>query len=229
MKSFQIGATLKSYTYSEPSIDVEHKGLLYGIWGEWLWGSPLGNGRTTGDLVFGTIDYSGSYTDGVGNEFPLNSTTQDIIGKVTSRFEFGPNPGLIFFAGFGGRYLYDMGNGPEFYQRKGLWFFIPVGGYISADTSSGKLFLDLQYDYIVYGKFESRLSDVLAGYPTIEHTQSGYGLTLTGGLQNEDYSFAAFYELWKLNESNAVEFQSFTFTEPENTGTVFGLKLGYKF
>lgn len=232
-KDFQFGVTLKNYEYSEPSIDVSHKGLLYGIWGEWLWGSAMGNGRTLADLVFGTLNYHGGYYDEFSNFTPVEADTLDVITKIATRLEYPVAPGIAGFAGFGGRYLYDMGNNPDnltiFYRRTGLWFFVPVGLNLNLDSSVGKIFFDLQYDFIVYGKFESRLGDSLAGAPTISHTQTGYGLTLTSGLQNDDYSAAVFYETWNLNKSNGVQYGISTFTEPQNSSTAIGLKLGYKF
>ena len=227
VKNFQVGLTLKQYEYLEPSIDVEHRGLLYGLWGEWLWGSALGNGRTTGDLVFGTIDYSGGYYE-AGNFFPADSTTFDVITKVSTRFEYKVAPSANIFAGLGGRYYYDLGKESYFYRRMGTYVFIPVGGFVELDTEMGKLTFDLQYDFVVYGNIQSKLSDA-GPFPDITQTQSGYGLSFAAGWQNDDYSGALFYEKWFLNESNVVSTTSGDFVEPENWSNVIGLKLGYKF
>ena len=226
-KDFQAGLKLEQYEYLEPSIDVQHKGLLYGVWGEWLWGSALGNGRTTGDLVTGTIDYSGGYYE-AGNYFPDTATTFDVITKVSSRLEYPVAPGANIFAGLGARYLYDLGNKSYFYRRTGKWVFIPLGGNIELETSIGKIFFDLQYDFIVYGNMHSQLSDAIPA-PDVDHSQSGSGLSLTAGLQNEQYSAALFYEKWSLNESNTVVADGVPYIEPENSSTAVGLKLGYKF
>ena len=226
-KNFQAGILLKQYNYVEPAF-VDHTGLLYGVWGEWLWGSALGNGRANGDIVFGNIAYEGSKCDNVSCE-PLSSSTLDVISKVSTRLEYNILPGVGVFAGLGGRYLYDKGADTSHYRRTGMWAFIPVGGFVTINTAIGQLLFDLQYEHIVYGTMQSKLSDVSSIYEDITHSQSGSGLALSAGLQTDEYSVTLFSEQWNLDRSNTVETNSGFYTEPANYSTVTGLKLGYKF
>lgn len=227
-KNFQIGAELRQYHYTEPGY-VDHTGLMYGFWGEWLWNSALGKGRTVGDFVFGSLNYDGALCDASNKCTPYKSSTKDYITKISTRLEYSLNSNTSLFSGLGLRYLYDKGVGIGFYQRTGTWFYLPLGGYINFETSIGTLVLDLQYDFIVYGNFRSNLSDVSSSFTDLSHSQSGYGLSAEGGLKLDDYSVSAFYQLWDLNESDTVVSNGLYFIEPKNNSTSFGLKLGYRF
>ena len=227
-KSFDFGLELRQYKYVEPGF-VEHNGLLYGVWGEWLWQSAMGSGRTYGNLLFGALSYEGALCDNSNNCTPYSASTNDIIAKGATRLEFNVTSGLNLFAGLGGRYLYDKGEGVGFYQRIGTWLFLPVGVNYGFDTSLGKIILDAEYDLIFYGSFRSNLSAVSSSFKDLTHTQSGHGLALSSTLQLEDYSLGAYYELWDLNESNTLESNGLFFIEPKNNSQSFGLKVGLKF
>ncbi|AGH95321.1 hypothetical protein [Pseudobdellovibrio exovorus] len=228
-KSFTLGAELRSYAYSEPSL-VEHSGLMYGVWAEWYWSSALGNGKLYGNFLYGLLDYKGQLCNQLNNCVPYEAKTKDMIAKVATRFEFEVQKTFRFFAGLGFRYLYDMGEGVGFYQRTGQWVFIPVGAELDFNSDIGKFSAELEYDQIIYGKIRSNLSDVGGGYEDLEMDQTGYGIVV--GLSyrwNPDWKLGGFYERWDLNRSNSVSTNGQTFVEPKNHSDSFGLRVGYLF
>ena len=227
-KSFQFGIELRQYKYEEPGF-VEHNGLLYGFWGEWLWRSAMGSGRTNADILFGTLKYDGALCDISNNCTPYTANTKDIIAKGSIRLEFPLATSTNLITGIGGRYLYDKGEGIGFYQRTGTWLFLPAGVNFNLETSVGKLIFEAEYDYIFYGNFRSNLSEVGSSFTDLTHTQTGYGLYLSTGLQFNDFSISGFYELWDLNESNTVESNGLFFIEPKNDSKAFGVKAGFRF
>jgi hypothetical protein len=225
--AFLIGVEARQYRYSEPGY-VEHAGLLYGIWGEWNWTSAIGDGKVYGDVVFGSITYNGSAcSTQTGNCVPLQAPTTDIIGRLNSRLEYYLNYNFDVFGGVGYRYLFDRGEGGSFYDRTGQWLFLPVGAGFNFSTGWGRGFFELEYDWLLMGTFDSKLSQAVSTAPDLHHEQnSGFGVIVATGLEfAENYKLQAFFELWKLDKTAAIQ----TYTEPDNNSESYGLKLGYKF
>lgn len=224
-KNFLIGSEIRDYKYSEPGF-VSHTGLLYGVWGDWYWGSRLGNGKTHAEFLYGSLFYSGALCDLSNNCTAYSSTTQDFITKVNTRLEYSLKESLLLFLGIGHRFLYDRGNGVGFYTRTGNWVYLPLG----AGFQYRKFLLDIEYDLIVYGSFKSNLSEVSTTFTDLTHSQKGYGLVLSLGYElNELWSLQGIYESWNLDESDPVASGGSLFVEPKNNSQSVGLKLGYFF
>ncbi len=90
---------------------------------------------------------------------------------------------------------------------------------------------ELEYDWVMYGRFVSNLSEVSSTFADITHQQNkGYGLLFTAGLQlSRQWTVYGFYESWNLDQSDVVQSKNFFFIEPQNYSQSFGLKAGYHF
>lgn len=230
-KNFLIGAEVRNYIYSEPGF-VSHEGLLFGIWGEWLWTSGLGDGKIYGNLFYGALTYNGSACNLSGTVCnPLTATTHDLITKINTRLEYKLSSVFQLFLGAGYRYLYDKGEGSSFYTRTGQWVYIPVGAALNMDSSLGNLLFELEYDYTFYGVVKSNLSEVSSTLNDVTSNQKGgYGLVATAGIQiNESLNAYVVYESWNANDSDVMESGGQSFIEPANNSQSYGIKLGYMF
>ncbi len=230
-KNFSVGGEIRYYNYTEPGF-VSHMGLLYGMWGEWLWTSALGNGKIYGNLLYGPLVYDGQACKISGGScVPLSATTQDIITKVNTRLEFKLNSAYYLFLGVGFRYLYDKGEGSSFYTRTGKWAYIPVGGGVNFETVMGKILIDFEYDYTVYGNVKSSLSEVSRLLNDITSNQKGgYGLVANLGMSiNKSLNAYLVYESWNAGDSDIQMSGSQFFQEPANNSQSYGVKLGYLF
>lgn len=231
-KSFVVGAEVRHYHYAEPGF-VEHIGQMYGVWGEWYWMSPIGKGKFYGNLLFGKLTYKGALCNTSGTCTPYQGPTNDVIGKVATRFEYDLNRSFMLFGGIGYRYLYDLGEGAGFYRRVGQWFFVPVGAAVRmpGDASgSGAWQLEIEYDHIVMGQIKSDLSQARPNYDDLTLSQTGYGLAVKVGYQfTAEWSVEAIYERWDLQESESGTTNNETFREPKNHSDSYGLRIGYSF
>ncbi len=230
-KSLALGGEVRNYTYTEPGV-MSHTGYLFGIWGEWNWNSALGFGQTSANLLFGALSYEGQACNLSGTSCtPLAATTNDIIVKVGVRLEHVFNPAFRIFYGGGFRYLYDKGEGASFYTRTGEWVFLPVGLKFETNTSLGNLFLELEYDYTIYGVIKSGLSEVSNTLNDVTSNQKGgYGLVISGGVNlTENLMTALIYESWNANDSDIMASGGQNFREPANLSQAIGLRVGYTF
>ena len=230
-KSFVIGGEVRNYTYTEPGF-VSHAGYLFGLWGEWNWNSALGNGNTTANLLFGALSYEGQACNLSGSSCsPLSATTNDMIIKLGVRLEQVINPAFRIFYGGGFRYLYDKGEGSSFYTRAGEWIFLPLGLAYEANTSMGNVFVEVEYDYTIYGVVKSALSEVSSTLNDITFNQNGgFGLVVSAGVNlAENLISAVVFESWNANDSDVMASGGQSFREPANSSQAFGLRLGYFF
>lgn len=230
-KSLVIGGEVRNYTYSEPGF-ISHSGYLFGLWGEWSWNSALGFGKTSANLLFGALSYEGEECNFSNTSCtPLSATTNDMIAKLGVRLEHVFNPAFRIFYGGGFRYLYDKGEGASFYTRTGEWVFLPVGLNFETDTSLGSLFLELEYDYTIYGVMKSGLSEVSSTLNDITSNQKGgYGLVISGGVNlTENIVTTLIFESWNANDSDVMVSGGLPRREPANSSQAFGLRVGYLF
>ena len=230
-KNLAIGGEVRQYSYAEPGF-VSHTGYLFGIWGEWSWDSALGFGKTSANLLFGALSYEGQACNLSGTTCtPLTATTNDMIAKIGARLEHVFNPAFRIFYGGGFRYLYDKGEGSSFYTRTGEWVFLPVGLNFETDTALGNIFLELEYDYTIYGVMKSGLSEVSSTLnDIISNQKGGYGLVVSGGIAlGENLTTALIYESWNANDSDIMASGGQNFREPANSSQAFGLRVGYSF
>lgn len=224
-----IAADSRYYYYNEPGL-VTHSGLLYGVWGVWNWTSFIGNGKLEGGVLYGEIEYDGALCDLSGTCTPHTATTTDVLTKVSSKLEYNLSKNIKLNVGAGLRYLYDRGNGSGFYQRNGMWIYLPLGLEIKFSVLRKAFSLSLDYEPIVFGQMKSNMSEVSSSFADITSTQTGYGATMTlSYFFGKQWLLSAYYELWDLNKSNTVVSNGASFTEPKNQANSAGMRLGYTF
>jgi hypothetical protein len=241
-KNLKIGAELVSYRYAEPGL-ISHSGFLYGVYGEGFWNPSVNvKGILAIDLIVGVLNYDGALCEVKTNVCTdYKAKTNDLIFRMTHRFEYSVSERFNIFAGPGIRYLIDKGDEPAFYTRLGTYIFAPIGFNFSVPTADDTLFLDLEYDLFLVGTMQSRLSEVNSTYSDITHTQkegSGHKITI-GYQQNKTHAnpitASLFFESWTIGASNLerlyVNGQPSTtaFVEPKNFSESFGVKVAVAF
>ncbi|MDD5058609.1 MAG: hypothetical protein PHQ60_12125 [Sideroxydans sp.] len=240
----EFGVTFSSYRYEEPSAYVSLTGDKFGL--SHTGTLVLGNDWYIKDDVrfaYGKVDYSGSgislgrpdwYCDAralMGRDFQVNS------------FVLSP------YAGFGYRYLFNDSRGYSStgaigYRRESNYFYMPMGVTHRIEVQSREvLATTLEFDYLLFGKQVTRLTDVLGynGYSAISDStnrqNSGYGFRLSAMYEMDDFSFGPFVNVWHINDSEVVP-QAVThygvtaieyLYEPKNQTTEYGVKAAFKF
>lgn len=229
--------------YREPSLDVEEEGWFGGFtaagqlaWQRW---QLRGDAR----LAYGRMDYTGSgRIDGI-SDFVFEGRA--VLGFVIPVGDSAITQALPY-AGYGYRMLYDdLGGhrsttGAAGYDRISQYHYIPVGVELTLAGPGGWTFKPAaEYDYLVRGYQESRLSEAVAGLSDLNNTQeSGYGLrasfmaaTVWNGRPVE---FGPFVRYWNIDDSDVqpVSFRGVTVGggyEPANETVEAGvaLKIGF--
>lgn len=230
------GFQVSSYDYRESSLDVKIKGEQFSgtllgtaaLGGQWF---LRGDARFSG----GAPDYSGSgHLDGTPNYI---GEVRAAIGRDLLRSHFGLSP----YVGLGYRYLlHDLrgttSTGAKGYRRESQYLFVPIGLEPRMTLANGaRLSLTAEFDPILRGWQESKLSDGIAAYPDIANRQKGgYGLRGEFNYQQARWSVGPFVNYWNVNQSSTDCETGPTGlfvcgTEPHNHTLEYGLQLRYRF
>jgi hypothetical protein len=244
---FDLRAELSYIKYEEPSIAVEEKGAMYGIYGAYnvrpKEDNPLKGFIDVYHLDahadYGALDYDGSGTvNDIGNYM---FEPRFWIGKD---LPLGVNSRITPYAGIGYRFLYDDGGGnitttgASGYDRRSQYLYAPVGMEAKIATHSDwQVGLTAEYDAFIRGWQDSYLSDV-AGYADIHNTQrKGYGLRGSMMLEKHtpafDIEIGPYIRYWNIGRSNIATSHgsavTFTGFEPANKSTEIGGQAGVRF
>ena len=111
-KPFQFGVHLENYRYTEPGL-VSHAGLMFGVHGAAAWAfSENASGLVSGELSSGELNYDGALCDVNTNVCTdYKAKTNDVIIRLTQRFDYFILNHFHVFGGPGFRYLIDRGQG----------------------------------------------------------------------------------------------------------------------
>lgn len=241
-----VGVSLQNYRYVEPGL-ISHNGILLGAWLNWDYKLiPQYSGKILADLATGNIDYDGALCDVDTNKcVDYKAKTNELIFKISHRFNFEVYQKINLFLGYGYRYIYDKGEGTGFYRRIGQYWLLPVG--VSASIPWAEMqtsfMMDFEYDFFVSGAIESFLSDVNHAYSDIKHEQNqGNALRITFGFEPDvteknplPWKVYLFYEKWLIGESDRVQLfisgqpSPNFFREPENRSEAIGVKIGWSY
>ncbi|QWD87673.1 hypothetical protein AOC06_03660 [Polynucleobacter paludilacus] len=245
----EIGATLSSYSYSEPSLSVSMKATNWGIdyTGTYAFGNDwfvLGNANYNN----GPVTYSGT-----GTQSGIPQYYYDFKGVVGYDFAFdGYN--LSPYAGFGYRFLSQQWGGTSTstgalgYDRQSTYNYLPIGliHRFAVNNNQAKIETTLEYDYLLSGNQYSGLASLngthsgttYSGIPNVNNSQnSGYGLNLTVMYKEESWGVGPYFKYWNIQQSNtnyatitkngsAVNYYEY---EPANNTKEYGIKAIYRF
>ena len=240
----ELGLTLSSYSYQEPSVSVGMTAINYGL--EYQKTSLLSGGQflLAGiDYAAGTDRYSGSGTLNVPKYYynaRLAIGTDWVYGSQI----------LSPYIGVGYRFLNQTGGGlttstgAVMYDRQSTYLYIPVGFKQRALTGDGGMLeSSFELDYLLAGNQFSGLSAMnnfgYTGSNDITNRQtSGYGLNASFMYRRPDgWSLGPYWKYWNIASSDLATWTyksgSTSYTksmyEPANTTEEFGFKALYQF
>jgi hypothetical protein len=242
--SDEIGVTMSSYSYSEPSLSVTNNATNFGIAYEKT-KSLQGNEFVLSEMeyVTGTDNYSGSGTASIPKYY-FNLKLAYAKTFNISDYVLAP------YIGIGYRFLDQNGagvtssTGAYAYDRQSTYIYLPVG-VKRRDKLQNNAILETtaEFDYLLYGNQFSGLSIMnnhgYSNYPDINNSQkSGYGFYLSAMYKgNDGWSFGPYYKYWNIAQSDTVyatvtyggsSYYGYAY-EPANTTNEYGFKVMYKF
>ncbi len=234
-KPFEFGVQLENYRYVEPGL-ISHTGILFGVYGIAAWSySENASGLILGQINSGELNYDGALCDVNTNVCTsYKAKTNDVILRLTHRFDYLLFGKLHLFIGPGFRYLLDRGQGTGFYTRMATYFFMPAG--FSVDVAHYKF--EVEYDFLLRGMIKSHLSEVNSTYDDITHSQEdGKAFRVTAlarfsQLTTLPVELGLYYEKRELPSSDLKELRinklpsGQFYKEPENITEALGVKLG---
>jgi len=240
----ELGLTLSSYSYQEPSVSVGMTAINYGL--EYQKTSLLSGGQflLSGiDYAAGTDRYSGSGT--------LNVPKYYYNAKLAIGTDWVYGSQIVSsYIGFGYRFLNQTGGGMTtstgavMYDRQSTYLYIPVGlKQRSLTVDGGMLESSFELDYLLSGNQFSGLSVInnfgYTGSNDITTRQtSGYGLNASFMYKRPDgWSLGPYWKYWNISNSDLATWTyksgSTSYTksmyEPANTTEEFGFKALYQF
>lgn len=182
----------------------------------------------TSELGGGPSKYAGS---GKLDGYYYYKFRGEIYGAYRFR-QFAP------FIGLGYRWLYDDSGGKttstgfSSYDRQSQYFYLPIGSIVElSDTVRFKA----QFNYLMYGKQTSYLSDI-QGFSDVDNDQNaGWGVDATLHYRiSGRWGVQTFFRYWQIDDSEiAVGYingsTAFTAQEPRNQSVEAGIGVSYRF
>jgi hypothetical protein len=236
----ELGLTLSSYSYQEPSLSVGITAVNYGL--EYQKTSLLRDGK----FVLAGIDYA-TGTDQYSGSGNLAMPKYYYNGKIAIGADWAYRNGIISpYIGLGYRFLNETGGGlttstgAVMYDRQSTYLYIPVGLKQRSLTGyGGMLESTFELDYLVSGNQFSGLSVMnnfsYSNSSDVNNRQtSGYGLNASFMYKRPDgWSLGPYWKYWNISKS---DLGTWTYTsgstsvyEPANTTEEFGFKALYQF
>ncbi|NQW70415.1 MAG: hypothetical protein HQ457_08550 [Betaproteobacteria bacterium] len=237
----QIGLTVSSYAYEEPSLNVKMDATNVGI--EYLGTYAFKNNW----YILGEFDYNNgpvSYS-GSGTASGIPQYYFDLKAAVGYDFAFD---GFVIspYIGLGYRFLdQSLGGtttstGAKGYDRQSTYNYIPIGAIhrFAVNDNKAKIETTLEYNYLMSGNQYSGLGSVNPYIGNQNNAQnSGYGVNLTILYKQDRWGFGPYYKYWNIQDSqtNTGSFvaggkgYTYSIMEPANTTNEYGVKLTYSF
>lgn len=237
----QIGLTVSSYSYEEPSLNVKMDATNVGI--EYLGTYAFKNNwYILGEFDYnnGPVKYSGSGTASGIPQYYYNL-------KAAVGYDFAFDGFVISpYIGLGYRFLdQSLGGtttstGAKGYDRQSTYNYIPIGAIhrFAVNDNKAKIETTLEYNYLMSGNQYSGLGSVNPYIGNQNNAQnSGYGVNLTILYKQDNWGFGPYYKYWNIQNSqtNTGSFvaggRGYTYSvlEPANTTNEYGVKLTYSF
>lgn len=127
------------------------------------------------------------------------------------------------------------------YDREVGFAYVPIGAGARLPVGNGAILLNAQYNIVVNGTAESKLSDLDPEIPDLKlDLDGGHGFEASVayqmGIGKHALSFGPFVRHWKLDRSDSFTItnpddpdESIQFFEPRNRTTEIGLRLSFAF
>lgn len=245
----EIGVTISSYDYDEPSLNVSMKATNLGL--DYTGTYAFGNDW----FVLGNINYNiGSVKySGTGTQSGIPQYYYDIKAAVGYDFVV-EGIQLSPYIGLGYRFLSQQWGGTRTstgalgYDRQSTYNYIPIGviNRIAVNNNKAKIETTFEYNYLISGNQFSGLSSLngttggntYAGIPNINNSQnSGYGMNLTVMYKEESWGFGPYFKYWNVQQSDNAyatirvngTATNYYFYEPSNITKEYGVKAIYRF
>jgi hypothetical protein len=235
----ELGLQFTNYKYEEQvngSFFMSNEGRKIGVTGS-LTRTLTNNWYITGDLRYasGNVDYTGSGTKS-GNSDVLTEL-RFLAGNDFERGSYLWSP----YIGLGVRSLNNdlrgtSSTGASGYRRESFYTYLPIGvTHRFQAGSDARISTSLEYDTLIAGTQNSRLSDVSSGYNDQSNKQrKGYGLRLGMNYETMGWSAGVFYHYWNIDNSDksTVTYNGVTVAtgyEPQNTTNELGVQVKYRF
>jgi hypothetical protein len=249
--SNEIGITISSYKYTEPSLSVTSKAINYGLEYQGIYAFK------NDWFLLGVFDYSNgdnkyaSPGSGTLNGIPTSYyNLKSAIGYDLSFDGFNLSP----YVGLGYRFLdqklggMTTSTGALGYDRQSTYNYLPIGVIhrFAVNGDKAKLETTFEYDYLLSGNQFSGLSILnrttngvtTSGIPDSNNAQkSGYGLNLAVMYKEASWGFGPYFKYWNIQQSvtntavisiGGVRVNA-TAVEPANNTKEYGLKAVYRF
>ncbi len=240
VQTWELGAEISGIAYKEPGV-MKEDGMMYGIAGAWTKHNDGSMLKAEARLSYGQVDYENSGT--LDNIDDLMLEFRMLGGRV---WPVSKSSTITAYAGLGYRYLRDdmsgmtTSTGASGYLRESNYYYIPIGVEALAGLEKGwSLGAALEYDFFLWGKQVSYLSNANSNYSDIENDQNdGYGwrgsIRLRKKRRSKEYAIEPFIRYWNIEQSdikalfyNGV-FEDY-YVEPKNTSRELGIKLSVIF
>lgn len=181
----------------------------------------------TAEITRGFVHYDGSGT--------LDEDYYKFRGEIYAAYRFHDIAPII---GLGYRWLYDDSGGKTSstgalaYDRQSQYLYAPLGAIYQFNSD---LRLKGQYNFFLYGKQTSYLSDI-AGFSDVDNDQrSGWGVDFTADYRLSDsFGIYSFFRYWDIADSDTAVgtfagVLRFLALEPANTTVEAGIGVAYRF
>ncbi len=239
----ELSLSVSSYLYEEPDINVSLAGDKFGL--NYTGTSLLQNDwflREEARFSYGQVEYAGS---GIQSGAPdWYGEIRGLAGRDIELRTVVLSP----YAGFGYRYLYNdvrgySNTGSAGYRRESNYYYLPLGIAHHMRMGDGVLATTVEYDYLLWGKQVTRLSDligkngIVSASDTTNRQNKGYGVRLGMMYEMGDWGFGPFFHYWNIADSevttqvmtDALGPALVSLLEPRNTTTEYGMRLMFRF
>ncbi|MFH2045231.1 MAG: hypothetical protein ABIK92_08795 [Pseudomonadota bacterium] len=235
--SFEIGPVFNYFEYKES--DVDWTGNMAGVMGKYTYCSPTGfifsaELEYTQDL---DVEYDGQTQSGT----PVKEDSKVWIVEprliTGGRLQINKHSIINPYFGLGYRYWYDNIEGVGSYKRITEYLYLPIGTNFTHKVSENfKWGITLEFDFFLWGRNKSYLSDVDPGFNDLKLDQdSGYGLRASLPCTYRFLQIEPYIYYWDIGKSD-IDFITYYgiqsgwyAVEPDNETTVYGIRLSFLF
>jgi hypothetical protein len=238
----EVGVSLSDYRYSESGMSLTavklgiDYSLKFAFRNRWFVKGSLRH-------AVGDADYRGTGT--MGGVFDWYFENRWVVGREfpQGRHTWSPHAGL------GYRYLYNdlrgtTSTGAVGYRRESQYLTLPIGlTHAFALPNRARLVTTLEYDHLIRGRQDTRLSDIEGrGHwidvpDVVSHQRSGYGWRLSHAYQADRWSVGGYVGIWRIGSSDRADIrvttthgtEHWTVWEPANQTREVGARAIYRF